>query len=164
MRLPINKEGNIELDLFDIVSEVIGRATEEERETIVGYFGLQKPIRKWMVDRLADEFSRPSYNEEIHNDRLALLQKIKAEELKYYADLIVDKISDEHRHNKAYWELYWWCQKNEITRMEGFPHQALRTSDFNWKLELEETVQQIITQKRPDLLEPKYIEPINKVE
>ena len=156
MRLPINKDGNIELDLFDIVSEVIGRATPEERETIVGYFGYQPSIRKWMVERLADEFSRPNYNEEIHKDRLELLQKIKVEELKYYADLIVDKMVDEHRHNKAYWELYWWCQKNEITRMEGFPHQSLKTSDWDWKLELENTVFEILKRERPNLLEPNY--------
>ena len=34
MRLPINEDGNIELDLFEIVSEVMHKATEEERQTI----------------------------------------------------------------------------------------------------------------------------------
>ncbi len=152
MRLPLNKEGNIELDLFEIISEVIGKATEEERDTIVEYFGLQKPIRKWMVGRLADEFSRPCYNESIHDDRSDLLQKIKDEELKYYASLITDKMVDEHRHNKAYWEIYRWCSDHGITHMEGFPHQALKLSDWDWKREIEETVRNIIKTERPDLL------------
>ena len=157
MRLPINKDGNIELDLFEIISEVIGRATEEERQTIVEFFGLQKPIREWMIERLADEFSRPSYCEEIHNDRLKLLQSIKVEELSFYAGLIVEKMTDEHRHNKAYWELYRWCQEHKITLTDGFPHQALKHGDWNWRQELEEAVKQIIKQERPDLLEAKYI-------
>lgn len=160
MELSLNKNGNIELDLYDIITEVIGKATEEEMVDIVECFGLQKPIREWMVKRLADEFSRPSYNEEIHKDRLELLQSIKVEELKYYADLIVDKMIDEHRHNKAYWELYHWCSNHEVTRMDGFPHQALKPSDFEWKRELTETVENIIKEKRPDLLEPKYNEPV----
>ncbi len=155
MNLPINKEGNIELDLFEIVSEVIGRATEEERQTMVEYFGLQKPIRKWMVERLADEFSRPSFDENIHKDRLELLTKIKDEELSYYADLIVDTMVDEHRHNKAYWELYRWCSANKITSMNGFPYQALKSDDWQWKQELETTVREIIKRERPDLLEVK---------
>jgi len=153
MNLPINKDGNIELDLFDIVSEVIGRATDEERETIVVYFGLQKPIRKWMVERLAEEYSRPSYNEEIHKDRSELLQKIKVEELNYYATLIAGKMIDEHRHNKAYWELYRWCSDHNLTCMVGFPHKALKNSDWEWKEEVEEIVRNIIKQERADLLE-----------
>ncbi len=161
MQLPINKDGNIELDLFEIVSEVIGRATEEERETMVEYFALQKPIRKWMVERLAEEYSRPCYNEGIHKDRLELLQRIKVEELNYYASLIVEKMIDEHRHNKAYWELYRWCSDHSITNMVGFPHQALKNSDWKWREELEEIVKQIIKTDRPDLLEPKYSEPLS---
>ena len=152
MQLPLNKEGNIELDLFQIISEVIGNATEEEREAIVEYFGLQKPIRKWMVERLADDFSRPSYNTDIHEDRADLLRKIKDEELNYYAGLIVEKVKDEKRHNKAYWELYWWCQAHNLTSQEGFPRQALKPSDWKWNLDLEETVKQIIKTERPDLL------------
>ncbi len=155
MQLPINKDGNIELDLFDIVSEVMGRATEEERQAMVENFGLQEPIRTWMVTRLANEYSRPSYNENVHKDRATLLTQIKEEELKYYADLIVDKMTDEYRHNKAYWEIYRWCSDHNITRMEGFPHQALKCSDWKWKQELEETVRQIIKTERPDLLEVK---------
>lgn len=156
MNLPLNKDGNIELDLHDIITEVIGKATEEEMIGIVESFGLQKPIRKWMVERLADEFSRPCYYESVHDDRLKLLQSIKVEELAYYADAIVKAMVDEHRHNKAYWELYWWCQKNNITSMNEFPHNALKPSDYNWKQALEKTVIKIIEEKRPDLLEPKY--------
>ena len=155
MQLPINKDGNIELDLFEIISEVINKATEEERQTIVEYFGFQKPIRKWMVERLADEYSRPSFYESVHDDRFALLKAIKQEELEYYADLIAQKVAGERRHNKAYWEQYWWCQKNNITAMDGFPHQALKSSDWNWKNEVAETVKEIIKQERPDLLEVK---------
>ncbi len=155
MQLPINKEGNIELDLFDIVSEVMNRVTEEERQTMVEYFALQKPIQKWMVERLATEYSRPNFYEGVHNDRLALLKSIKQEELEYYASLIADKVEDERRHNKAYWELYYWCSDNNITGMKGFPHQALKTGDFDWKHDVEETVKEIIKQERPDLLEVK---------
>ncbi len=155
MQLPINKDGNIELDLFDIVSEVIGRATEEERQTIIEYFAMQKPIRKWMVERLAEEYSRPSYYKSVHEDRLDLLKRIKEEELSYYAGLIVEKMIDEHRHNLAYWELWRWCSDHKITHMEGFPYQALKTSDWNWKQELEETVKTIIKKERPDLLDVK---------
>jgi len=158
MNLPINKDGNIELDLFDIVSEVVNRATEEERQTIVEYFGFQEPIRKWMIKRLADEYSRPSFYTTVHEDRLELLQKIKVEELNFYASLIVEKMLDEHRHNKAYWELYHWCSDHHITGMEGFPHQSLKHVDWDWKMELEKTVKQIIKEERPDLLEPKYEE------
>ncbi len=155
MQLPINKEGNIELDLFEIVSEVVGRATQEEREAMVEAFGFQEPIRKWMVERLANEYARPSYNENIHKDRAELLAKIKDEELKYYADLIVDKMVDEHRHNKAYWELYHWCSDHNITNMAGFPHQALKSTDWKWQQEIEEVVRNIIKTERPDLLEVK---------
>ena len=155
MQLPINKDGNIELNLVDIISEVMNRATEEERQTMVEYFALQEPIRKWMVERLADEYSRPCYNNKIHKDRLELLKKIKQEELEYYADKIVDKITNEYRHNKAYWELYWWCQANNITRMEGFPHQALKPSEWDWRMELEKMVCEVIKTERPDLLEVK---------
>jgi hypothetical protein len=160
MQLPINKDGNIELDLFEIVSEVVNRATEEERQTIVEYFGFQKSIREWMIKRLADEYSRPSYYEEIHKDRLELLRKIKIEELNFYASLIVGKMIDEHRHNKAYWEIYRWCSDHNITRMDGFPHQALKPDDWKWRGELEETVTQIIKQERPDLLDTKYSESV----
>ncbi|MEE9304589.1 MAG: hypothetical protein V3U84_12505 [Thiotrichaceae bacterium] len=160
MRLPINKDGNIELDLFEIISEVINRATEEERQTIVEFFGFQRPIRKWMIERLADDYSRPSYCEEVHNDRLQLLQSIKVEELSFYAGLIVEKMLDERRHNKAYWELYHWCSEHKITLTAGFPHQTLKPDDWNWRQELEETVRQIVKQERPDFLEPKYAEPV----
>ncbi len=155
MRLPINKDGNIELDLFEIVSEVVNRASEEERQTIIEYFAMQKPIRKWMVERLAEEYSRPSYYSEVHEDRLDFLTKIKDEELSYYASLICEKITDEYRHSKAYWELYHWCSDHNITRMEGFPHQALKPSDFDWGHELETLVRDTIKQERPDLLKPK---------
>jgi hypothetical protein len=40
--------------------------------------------------------------------------------------------------------------------MEGFPHQALKTSDWDWKMELENTVFEIIKRERPNLLEPNY--------
>jgi hypothetical protein len=157
MQLSINKEGNIELDLFDIVSEVIGRATEEERQTMVEYFGLQEPIRKWMVERWADDYSRPSYNNTIHKDRLDFLTKIKQEEMAYYADKIVDKINDEYRHNKAFWELYHWCQTNEVTRQKGFPStfQLLKESDWDWRRGLDAMVKDIIKNDRPDLIETK---------
>ena len=155
MRLPINKDGNIELDLFEIVSEVIGRATEEERGAIVEYFGFQKPIRKWMVERLAKDYSRPAYCASVHEDRLELLNLIKQEELEYYASLIVEKMVDEHRHNKAYWKLYHWCSANNITIMDGFPHQALKCSDWDWRQELEMIVKDIIKKERPELLEVK---------
>lgn len=131
------------------------RATEEECQTMVEYFGLQKPIRKWMVERLANEYSRPSFYESVHKDRLELLQKIKQEELSFYACLIVEKMTDEHRHNKAYWEIYRWCSDHNITSMEGFPHQALKSDDFKWEQELEETVKRIIKTERTDLLEVK---------
>ncbi len=153
MQLPINKDGNIELDLFDIVSEVVHRATPEEREAMVENFGILKPIRDFIIDKLANEYSRPSFYEGWHDDRLKFLKAIKQEELDYYASLIADKLSDEERHQKAYWELYWWCQKNNITNMAGFPHQALKCSDWKWKQELEDTVRQIIKTERPSLLE-----------
>jgi len=156
MQLPMNKDGNIELDLFEIVSEVINRATQEEREAIVEYFGYQKPIREWMVERLATEFSRPSYYEEIHKDRLEFLRQIKEEELSFYADLIAQKVADERRHNKAYWELYHWCSNHNITHTDGFPHQALKSNDWDWKNEVAETVKEIIKQERPDLLDAKH--------
>jgi len=152
MILPINKEGNIELDLFEIVSQVVHKATPEEKEAIIECFGLQKPIREWMVNRLATEFSRPCYCEGIHADRLKLLEAIKQEELNYYAALIVSKVEDERRHNKAYWELYRWCQAHNITGMEGFPHQALKHSEWDWKLEIERIIKDIIKNERPDLL------------
>ena len=155
MRLPINKDGNIELDLWEIVHEVVNRATEEERQMMVEYFAMQKPIRKWMIERLSNDFSRPSYDSSIHEDRHELLTKIKEEELNFYASLIVEKMLDEHRHNKAYWEIYRWCSHNNITRMAGFPHQALKHDDWKWRQELEETVATIIKQERPDILEPK---------
>ncbi len=159
MELSLNEKGNIELDLYAIITEVIGKATEEEMVDIVECFGLQKPIRRWMVERLADDYSRPCFNESIHDDRLKLLQSIKVEELKYYADLIVDKMVDEHRHNKAYWELYHWCQNHDVNKIEGFPYNSLRPSNTDWTKELRETVETIIKEKRPDLLEPKYNEP-----
>jgi len=155
MQLPINKDGNIELDLFDIVSEVVHRATPEERETMVEYFGLMKPIRDFIIDKLANEYSRPSFYEGWHDDRLKFLKAIKQEELEYYASLIAGKVEDERRHNKAYWELFWWCQRNNITHMEGFPHQALKTGEWEWKREVEEIVKEAIKQQRPDLLEVK---------
>lgn len=155
MQLPINKDGNIELDLWQIVSEVVHRATKEERQMMVEYFGMQEPIRKWMVERLADEYSRPNYYAEVHKDRLEFLRKIQEEELDFYASLIVGKMVDEYRHSKAYWKLYRWCSDHGITRQAGFPHQALKPSDWNWKLELENAVKEIIKTERPDLLEAK---------
>ena len=155
MRLPINDKGNIELDLFDIVSEVTGKATEDERIAIVEYFALQEPIRKWMVERLANDYSRPGYSSSVHDDRLELLRSIKEEELNYFASLIVEKMIDEHRHNKAYWEIYRWCSDNNITRMEGFPHRSLKYDEWDWRMELEQTVRDIVKQERPDLLEVK---------
>jgi len=152
MRLPINKDGNIELDLFDIVSEVVGKATEEERQTMVEYFGMQEPIRKWMVERLAEEYSRPSFYEEVHNDRKDFLRKIKDEELAFYASLIVERVNDECRHQQAYWKLYYWCSANNITRMNGFPSPILHPSDWDWRKELEDRVKQIIKTERSDLL------------
>lgn len=155
MQLPINKDGNIELDLFEIISEVVHRATPEEREAIVENFAILKPIREFIIDKLANEYSRPSFYEGWHHDRLKFLKAIKQEELDYYASLIVGKIVDEYRHNKAYWELYHWCSNHDITRMEGFPHQALKPSDWKWKEELEAMVKAVIKQERPDLLEVK---------
>ena len=155
MRLPINKDGNIELDLSEIISEVVGKATDEERKTIIEYFGFLIPIRKLVIDMLAHEYSRPSFYEDVHKDRLELLTKVKQEELGYYAALIVDKVEDERRHNKAYWELYHWCSNNNITSRPSFPHQALKGGDWNWRLELEKVVTDIIKKERPDLLEVK---------
>ena len=120
---------------------------------MIEYFGFQEPIRKWMIERLAEEYSRPSYCEEIHRDRLDFLKRIKDEELSFYADLIASRVSDERRHNKAYWELYHWCQSHNITRIDGFPYQALKASDWDWKNDVAKTVRHIINQERPDLLE-----------
>jgi hypothetical protein len=85
---------------------------------------------------------------------------IKVEELKYYADLIVDKMVEESRHHKAYWELYHWCKNHDVNKIDGFPYNSLRPYDTDWTKELRETVENIIKEKRPDLLEPKYNEPV----
>jgi hypothetical protein len=155
MNLSLNKNGNVELDLYEIISEVIGNATEAEMLSIIEEFALQPKIRKYMIDRLANEFSRPCFCEEIHNDRLELLQKIKAEELSFYASLIVGKMIDEYRHNKAYWELYWWCSNKGYSQEDSFPHQALKTSDWDWRLELENLVIETVKKERHELLEIK---------
>jgi len=59
MQLPINKDGNIELDLFEIISEIVNEPTEEGLQTIIDYLDFQKPIRMWRVESLAEEYSRP---------------------------------------------------------------------------------------------------------
>lgn len=150
MQLPINKDGNIELDLFDIVSEVMNRATEEEMQTMVEYFALQKPIRKWMVERLANEYSRHSYYQSVHDDRRELLKQIKDEELAYYADLIAEKVEREKRFEKSYYDLRNWCSEHA----KDFPWDKTEI-DLNFKREVEETVKTIIKTERPDLLEVK---------
>ncbi len=150
MNLPINKDGNIELDLFEIVSIVIDRATPEEREAITEYFALQKPIREWMVERLANEYSRHSYYQSVHEDRREFLRQIMEEELAYYADLIADKVEDWKRYRDAYYELRNWCSENA----KDYPWNKLDI-DFDFRRELETMIKDIVKQERPDLLEPK---------
>jgi len=148
MNLPINKDGNIELDLFEIVSIVIDKATPEERETITEYFGLQNPIREWMVERLANEYSRHCFYESVHQDRRELLKKIKEHELAYYADLIAEKVEREKRFEKAYYNLRNWCSENA----KDYPWDRTEI-DFDFRRNLEEMVINIIKQERQDLLE-----------
>lgn len=155
MNLPLNKNGNIELDLYDIMAEVIGNATEEEMDGIIERFTLLPEIRRYMVDRLANEYSRYCYYEEIHKDRLSLLTKIKEEELNFYASLIADKVADEYRHNKAYWELYHWCSDKGYTHEDKFPHQALKPCDWDWIKGIEKIVVDTVKKERPSLLEVK---------
>lgn len=120
MKLEINDKGKIELDMYDIITEVVGNTPDDELWKLVEMLGWQDRIFKMVSEALAEEFSRDNYNTHIHEARDLFLKHIKQEELKFYASAISNVFDDARRHSNSFWKLYHWCQDAGV--FQKFPN------------------------------------------
>lgn len=152
MKLEMNDKGNIELDVHEIITELIGNTPDEELDDLISMFGFQKRISKMVSEALAKEFSRENYNTNIHECRDLFLKHIKQEEIKFYASLIANHVENYKRDHENYWKLYHWCSNNNLFQgREGYP-SILHSSpiDFDFRKELEAEVVKAFAEKFPD--------------
>ena len=148
MKLEINDKGKLELDMYDIITEVVGNTDDEKLEELIRMFGFQKRILKMVSVALAEEFSRENYNTNIHEARELFLQHIKQEEIKFYASKIVNTVDNYKRTHASYWELYNWCSQNNIFRDYPNHPSSLNSPpiDFDFRRELEKDIAKIFTE------------------
>lgn len=151
MDAKLNDNGMIELDLYEVVKEVVDKMHADETdciqtELIITAFGITDQIREWMVDRLANAYSRKNYNSSVHMDRQNFLNSITENEIAYYADKITSEINEERRHNQAYWKLYHWCSDRGLTHEQDFPRlEGLKPEYYAWQEETEKRIKAILS-------------------
>jgi predicted metal-dependent phosphoesterase TrpH len=114
MKIEINNDSKLEISLWDIIEEAFRQANEEGVSQMIEYLAIQPQVRKVIIHRLAEEFSRMSYYEEIHKDRREFLSAIKEQELDFYCDGIASKVEELRRDNEDYWKLYHFCSQNNL--------------------------------------------------
>jgi hypothetical protein len=142
----------IEMDLYDIIDEVVSNTPEDRMWEIIEGFMWRKPILKMCSEALAEEYSRKCYNTHLHENRALFLKHIQQEEIKFYASVISDKLSDADRHDKSFWILYHWCSEHDVFRTHGYPCGDLPLkTDFNAKRELEDVIYKSFLEKFPEL-------------
>ncbi len=152
MELKINDKMQIELDMYDIINEVVANTPQDRMWEIIEGFGWKNPIFKMVSEALAKEYSRKSYNTHLHENRDLFLKHIKQEEIKFYASVISDKLSDAKRFSDSYWKLYHWCSSHGVFGDHGYPEGDFPIkTDFDAKQELESVIYQAFLEKLPEL-------------
>lgn len=144
LKLKVNNEGKLVLDMHDLLAIAVENTADDDLWKLVEMLGWQERIFKLVSVALTEEYSRENYNTYLHEARADFLKHIKEEEVKYYASVISNKICDAKRHSDAYWKLHHWCRENDI---KGYPYDTLMPTDFNWKLQLEKTIQDAFSEK-----------------
>ena len=149
MKPEMNKQGKIQLDMFDIITEVIENMPNERMWEMIEQFGWHEKIFTWVSKALAEEFSRKNYDPMIHEERKKFLQKVKKQEIEYYAELIAARVEDEARMAKAYWKLYRWCSDNHIFRTDNGSYEAseFRGIDFDYRDNLVAIINEALSKK-----------------
>jgi hypothetical protein len=156
MKFHITDQGKVEIDMMDIISTVVSNTADDELWKLVEMLGWQERMLKFVSQVLAEEYSRESYNESIHESRDLFLKHIKQEEIKFYASAISEKVCDAKRYNEAFWELYHWCSDKGIFReYHDYPKDLPEMTDFTWKHQLEDTIETAFLEKMPEVIETK---------
>lgn len=156
MKIEINDDSKLEISLWDIIEEAFRQANEEGVSQIIEYLSIQPQVRKVIIRRLAEEFSRKSYYEEIHKDRKEFLSMIGEQELNFYCDGIASDIEELRRDNENYWELYNFCSQNELfyTKLPNGENKYLnppkrKDIDFEIRNKISTELREIISKNIP---------------
>lgn len=119
---------------------------EFDAKQLIERLGWIEPIREEFLRSLMEEFSRPNYNEGIHDEREQLLVSVKQEEIKYYASKLAGIIEDKRRWQKNYWKLYHFYRDRLHQISTDFPPPT-EDIDFDFKKELQVILEKDMTEK-----------------
>jgi inhibitor of KinA sporulation pathway (predicted exonuclease) len=142
MNLKLDEKGNVLLNLSDIVDELMGDADSDTCQEILEYFAWQKPMFKYVIDKLCDEYSRDNYNTSIAKYRKDFLTKIQQSQIDYYSSVIANKLEDFKRHNDKYWELYHYVSDKLSDEDRRNMPTIFTDIEFDFRNELEKIIKE----------------------
>ncbi len=147
------------INLYDLVEQVVRMTPEEDIGTFIEALGITRKVREFMVDRLSKDYSRPSYNSDVHDDRVKFLKAIKDEELAFYACAIASQITEEMRWQNACRDLGDYCRRHHC-----FDHCREVESPPQWPDHISMDVRQKIMDEVREMLAGVLPSPVEEHE
>jgi len=150
MNIKIKIEGKNKLildlsDLFYLLHDSFDN--EFDAEEFINDLGWIPQIRKQIIKTLKNEYSRGSYNNNVHKERNELLEAMKEKELEYYTNYVADLIEERNRWNNNYWKLWHWYNErlDEHFHTKGSPPDTDKI-DFDYREEVAKYIQSVLKQ------------------
>jgi len=129
------KEGKVCIDLGDLLYMVWEVQPDEfDQVEFIKKFAWMPQVREEVIRILKEEYSRKSYNEDVHEAREALLVIMKEEEIKFYANVIAKKVEKIQREDRDYWKLF-HAVKDHLPDGLEVPKTGGLDIDYIYKLE-----------------------------
>ena len=151
--MKIKIEGTeIKFGINDFMYEISRELSEDDQIDMMNSLSWFDSILKKAVDLLAEEYSRPNYNESIHKFREDLLVKLKQEEIKYYASKIATLLEENRRWQNLYWKMY--HHHMEVTRHldqkchKGFELPKHEPIDFDGRAEAGKVIEEFLNKQK----------------
>lgn len=139
MKFELNlKDGKLCLDLGDLFYMAYEAQPDEfDQLEFIKKFAWMPQVREEIIKVLKEDYSRPSYCEEVHKEREKFLAAMRDEEIKFYASLIVEKVEDKIRWDREYWKLY-HVVREYVT--DGVKIPEMEKINFDYRKELEQVI------------------------
>lgn len=116
---------------------------DDVKVKLIEYLGWEKPVLEKAVDLIENEYSRENYNTVVHETRKKLLEKVKEEELEYYANKIADRVEELKRERHNYFKIYHYMRdraRDLGIRLDNIPDTD--PIDFDYRHELAKMIQE----------------------
>jgi hypothetical protein len=123
-------------DLFFLLHDAY--EDDFDAEKFIADLGWLPQVRKSIIETLKHEYSRESYNENIHKERDELLTAMKEKEIEYHTAYVTKLIEENKRLNADYWRLWHYYRdilRNDFNHKEFPPDTEKIDFDFRKKVE-----------------------------